>query len=88
MHLDMSAEGRAVIFSQDSAKMEDAVRIVRELVQEITEVPPLALTSSSASKHCMQNKMERMRCVNAIVVVRGAYGDIPPSFPMSKMLLR
>lgn len=39
VHLDLSAEGRAVIFTHDSEKMEEAVRIVRELVHEISEVP-------------------------------------------------
>ena len=38
MALDLSTEGRAVVFSEDAKSVEGAVKLVRELVHEIEEV--------------------------------------------------
>lgn len=38
MAVDLSTEGRAVVFSEDAKSVEGAVKLVRELVHEIEEV--------------------------------------------------
>lgn len=38
MQLDLSTEGKAVIFSEDAERVDAAVKLVRELVHEIVEV--------------------------------------------------
>lgn len=38
MQVDLSAEGKAVIFSEEAKRVDKAVKLVRELVHEVTEV--------------------------------------------------